>query len=125
MAPATGESRDAVVSLDALAALAAASIAVALHPVVQQIRAALWFLRLDIGVDAGGRCMLHATLVHRVLANCKRMKSKVLRKMRESVFKAEWILRQTREKGRGGKRCRKRGKWKGGMRQMAFDMVQR
>lgn len=74
VAPATGESRDAVVSLDALAALAAASIAVALHPVVQQIRAALWFLRLDIGVDAGGRCMLHATLVHRVLANCKRMR---------------------------------------------------
>lgn len=72
VAPATGESRDAVVSLDALAALAAASVAIALHPVVQEISAALWFLRFDIGVDAAGRCMLHATLVHRVLANCKR-----------------------------------------------------
>lgn len=52
MAPATGEAGDAVVRLDALAALAAATVAVALHPVVQQIRAALGFLRLDVGVDA-------------------------------------------------------------------------
>lgn len=52
VAPATGEAGDAVVRLDALAALAAATVAVALHPVVQQIRAALGLLRLDVGVDA-------------------------------------------------------------------------
>lgn len=74
VAPATGETRDAVVRLDALAALAAAAVAVALHPMVQQICAALGLLRLDVGVDARGRRVLHATLVYRVLANWKRMK---------------------------------------------------
>lgn len=69
MAPTTGESGNAVIGLDPLAALGASSIAVALHPVVQQIASALGLLRLDVGGDAGSGGMLHTALVDRILAD--------------------------------------------------------
>jgi len=71
VAPSTGESSNAVIGLYPLAALGAPPVAVALHPVVQQISPTFGFLRLHIGGDAGGGGMLHTPLVDRIFANCQ------------------------------------------------------
>lgn len=80
-----------MVRLDPLAALGAAPVAVALHPVVEQVAAAFGLLRLDVGGDAGGGRMLHAALVHRVLAHCRGKENITNNSLSIFMISREWI----------------------------------
>lgn len=70
VAPATRQTGDAVICLNAFATLGAAAVAIAIDPVVQHVAAAFGFLCFHVGGDAGGRCTLHATFVNRIFAYC-------------------------------------------------------
>jgi hypothetical protein len=90
LTPAAVEPRDSVVGLDGAAALGAFGVAVALDPMVgHDLRG---FLRLDVSADAGGRRPLDAPLVHRVLANCRRVRDKKAVDISRNIYTSRKII---------------------------------
>lgn len=68
VAPATRESTNAMVRLDAFPTLGAAPIAIPFCPVVLQCTPTFCFFGFDVGVDTGSRGTLNTTLVDGIFA---------------------------------------------------------
>lgn len=75
MTPTTRQTGDAVIRLNALATLGAATIAITIDPMVKHVTATFGLFRFHVGRDARRWGTLNASFVHGVFAHCGILRS--------------------------------------------------